>query len=67
MQSPNPDIIVVANNYLLTEVCFTSREAPPVPDKYRTGSLQPTVRLSTGFPIKELEKGSKELKEFEAP
>ena len=32
-----------------------SEEAPPVPDKYRGGSSQPTIRLSTGSPVKEVE------------
>jgi hypothetical protein len=44
-----------------------SEEAPPVPDKYRGGSSKPTIRLSTGSPVKELEKGSKELNVFSAP
>jgi hypothetical protein len=37
-----------------------------VPDRYRSGCSQPTIELSTGFPMKELEKGPKELKGFEA-
>jgi hypothetical protein len=28
-----------------------------VPDKYRSGCSQPTIELSTGSPMKELEKG----------
>jgi hypothetical protein len=39
----------------------------PVPDKYRSGYSQPSIGLSTGFPIKELEKVSKELKRFATP
>jgi hypothetical protein len=34
----------------------------PKPDKYRGGCLQPTIGLSTGSPMKELERGLKELK-----
>jgi hypothetical protein len=41
--------------------------ALPVPDKYRGGCSQPNIGLSTGSPIEELEKGSKELKWFVAP
>ena len=33
-----------------------SREALPVPDKYRGGCSQPTFELSTGFPMEELDK-----------
>jgi hypothetical protein len=33
-----------------------SGDASPVPDKYRGGSSQPTIALSTGSPMKELEK-----------
>jgi hypothetical protein len=39
----------------------------PEPDKYRGGSLQPTIGLSIGFPMKELEKGLKEFKRFATP
>jgi hypothetical protein len=39
-----------------------SGEAPPVPEKYRGGFSQPTIGLSTGCPMKELEKGPMELK-----
>jgi hypothetical protein len=44
-----------------------SREAPPVPDKYRGGSSQPIIGLSTGSPMRELEKGPKEMKGLAAP
>jgi hypothetical protein len=44
-----------------------SREALPVPDKYRSGCSQPTIGLSTGFPMEEVEKGLKELKGFATP
>jgi hypothetical protein len=44
-----------------------SWEALPVPDKYRCGCSQPTIRLSTGSPMEELEKGPKELKGFAVP
>ena len=35
--------------------------------KYRGGCLQPTIGLSMGSPMEELEKGLKELKGFAAP
>ena len=38
-----------------------------MPDKYRTECSQPSIGLSTGSLIKELEKGPKELKGFAAP
>jgi hypothetical protein len=38
-----------------------------VPDKYRGGCFQPTIGLSTGLPVEELEKGPKELKGFASP
>jgi hypothetical protein len=38
-----------------------------VPDKYRSGCSQPSMGLSTGSPMKDLEKGSKELRGFTAP
>jgi hypothetical protein len=41
-----------------------SWETLPVPDKYRSGCSQQTIGLSTGSPMKELEKEPKELKEF---
>ena len=44
-----------------------SWEALPVPDKYRGGCSQPSIGLSTGSPMKELEKVSKEPKGFAAP
>jgi hypothetical protein len=37
---------------------------PQVPDKYRGGCSQPTIGLSTKFPMEELEKGLKEPKEL---
>jgi hypothetical protein len=43
------------------------REAPPVPEKYKAESSQPTIALSTGFPMKELEKEPKEMKGLAAP
>jgi hypothetical protein len=36
-------------------------------NKYRGGCSQTSTGQSTGFPIKELEKGPKELKGFAAP
>jgi hypothetical protein len=50
----NPDIAV-------------SWEALPVPDKYRGECTQPSIGLSTGFPMVELEKGPKEVKGFVTP
>ena len=44
-----------------------SWEALPEPDKYRGGCSQPTIGLSTGSPMEELEKGLKELKGFVTP
>jgi hypothetical protein len=42
-------------------------EALPVPDKYRSGRSQPSIRWSTGSPMKELEKVLMELKGFAVP
>ena len=39
-----------------------SWEALAEPDKYRGGCSQPTIGLSMGSPVKELEKGMKEVK-----
>ena len=68
IQSPNPDTFVDANKCLLTKkpLIVVSREAPPVPDKYRGGCSQLTIGLSTGSPMKELEKVPTELKGFAA-
>ena len=44
-----------------------SWEALPEPYKHRDGCLQPTIGLSTGFSIEELEKGPKELKGISTP
>jgi hypothetical protein len=38
-----------------------------VPDKYRSGGSQPSIGLSTGSPMIELEKGPKVMKVFAAP
>jgi hypothetical protein len=38
-----------------------------VPDKYRSGCSQSSIRWSTGSPMKEIEKVLKELKGFAAP
>jgi hypothetical protein len=51
---PEPDIAV-------------SWEALPVPNKYRSGCLQPSFGRSTRSLMKELEKQPMELKGFEAP
>ena len=53
--------------YLQKPVIAVSGEVPPVPDKYRGGSSQPTIGLSTGSPMKEQEKVPKELKCLAAP
>ena len=37
------------------------------PDKYRGRCLQPTIGLSMGSSIEEIEKGLKELKDFATP
>jgi hypothetical protein len=50
----NPDIAV-------------SREALLVPDKYRNVCSQPSIGLSTGSAMKELEKRPKKLKGFATP
>jgi hypothetical protein len=39
-----------------------SWEALPEPDKYRGGCSQPSIGLSSQYPMEELEKGLKELK-----
>jgi hypothetical protein len=44
-----------------------SWEALSEPEKYRSGCSEPSIGLSTGSPMKELEKGPKELKGFVAP
>jgi hypothetical protein len=41
-------------------------EALPVTDKYRSGCSQSSIGLGIGSPMKELEKGPKELKGFPA-
>jgi hypothetical protein len=38
-----------------------------VHDKYRNGESQPSIGLSTGFSMEELEKGPKELRRFFRP
>jgi hypothetical protein len=42
-------------------------EALPVPDKYGSECSLPSIGLSIGFPMKQLEKGPKKLKGFTAP
>jgi hypothetical protein len=39
----------------------------PMPDKYRSGCSMPSIGLSTGSPMMEVEKGPKELKGFTVP
>jgi hypothetical protein len=59
--------------WMLTSVCWkdpdmaVSWEALPEPYKYRGGCLMPTVGLSMGSLIEELEKELKELKGFTTP
>jgi hypothetical protein len=64
IQSPNQKLCgcqqVLADRSLFIAVSW---ETPPDPDKYRGGCSQPTIGLSTGSPMRELEKGPKELKE----
>jgi hypothetical protein len=53
---------------ILTTACWqdpdiaVSWEALLVPGKYRSGCSQSSIGWSTGSPVKELEKGPKELK-----
>ena len=42
-------------------------ETLPKPDKFRGRCSKPTIELSVGSPVEELEKGLKELKGFAAP
>jgi hypothetical protein len=42
-------------------------ETLQVSGKYRSGCSQPSIGLSTRSPMKELDKGPKELKGFEVP
>jgi hypothetical protein len=59
--------------WMLTSACWqepdiaVSWEALPVPDKYRSEGSQPSIRLSIGSPMEEVEKGPKKLKGFSAP
>ena len=65
---PNPDTIVDATNVCWQEPdTDDSSEALPVPGEYSGGCSQSTIRLSTGSPMEELEKGPKELKGFAVP
>ena len=61
-QPPNADTIAYASKILLKGPC----EAMPVPGKYRNGCSQSSIGWNTGSPMKELEKGPKELKGFVA-
>jgi hypothetical protein len=49
------------------DIIAGSWEALPVPDKYRSGYSQPSIGLSIGSPMKELEKVLRELKGFATP
>jgi hypothetical protein len=76
---PHPGVHPINNHqnqillWMLTKACWqepdiaVSWEALPVPDKYRSGCLQPSIGWSTGSPMKELEKEPKELKVFATP
>jgi len=52
---------------LATGAWYFSWEALPEPYWYRLRCLQPTIRLSTGNPMEELEKGLKRQKDFAIP
>jgi hypothetical protein len=59
---------VDANKCFLTVAWYAvSWEAPPVHDRCKSGCSQPSTGLSTRSPMKELEKGPRELKVFAAP
>jgi hypothetical protein len=62
-QPPNPDTIAYASKILLKDPDIAvSCEAMPVPDKYRSGCSQSSIRWNTGPPMEKLEKVPKELK-----
>jgi hypothetical protein len=71
IQTPNPDFIADAKKYLLTGAwehdIAVFREALPELDKYRGRCSQPTIGLSMGSSMEELEKGLKKLKGFATP
>ena len=48
-------------------VSWWGGRALPEPDKYRARCSKPTIGLSMGFPVEELEKGLKEMKGFATP
>ena len=54
-------------DFVLISITGNLMVAIPVPDKYRSGCSQPSIGLSKGTSMKELEKGPKELKGFAAP
>jgi hypothetical protein len=65
VQSPNPDTFMDTNKFSLTEsVIAVFWEALAVPDKYRVSGSQPTTEISIVSPMKEIEKGPKEVKHF---
>jgi hypothetical protein len=45
-------------------VLAVSREALQGPEKYGRGSSQPSIGISIETPMEDIEKGTKELKEF---
>jgi hypothetical protein len=71
---PHPGIHAINNHqtqtllHIPTRFCLQdpniaiSCEAMPVPGKYRSGCSQSSIGWNTGSPMKELEKGPKELK-----
>jgi hypothetical protein len=54
-------------NLVMEPDIAVSCEAMPVPGKYRSGSSRSSIGQSPGSPVKEIEKGPKELKRFAAP
>ena len=58
-------LLASPSHYL--KVLLNSCQALPMPDKYRSGGSQPSIGLTTGSLMEELEKGPKELKGFAAP
>jgi hypothetical protein len=60
MQIPNPDTLADAKNACWQEPdTAVSWEALPDPEQYRWGYSQPTIGMSTGIPVEELEEGLK--------
>lgn len=68
-ENPFISLGTFSNSFIVEPILhpMDSSEAMPVPDKYRSGCSQPSIGLSTGSPMKELEKEPMELKRFAAP